>query len=188
MIEEIRISSLGVIDASVLELGPGTDRHHRRDRCRQDHGRHRPRTAARRPRRYRRCAHRSAAGQGRRRRAGGQPDLLRRGRGTRRRRGRGWIGRAGPERLGRGSLARVRRWCHGARRHLDRGSRTVGGGARPVRSAPSAARLGAARGGRPLRRSVTGCLAGDLHTGLPRPGVDTVRAGRGRRQCPRAGP
>ena len=29
MLEEIRIGSLGVIESSTLELGPGPDRHHR---------------------------------------------------------------------------------------------------------------------------------------------------------------
>ena len=46
VLEEIRISQLGVIDSSTLELGPGPDGDHRRDRCRQDHGRHRARPAA----------------------------------------------------------------------------------------------------------------------------------------------
>ena len=61
MLEEIRIRSLGVIDASALELGPGPDRHHRRDRRRQDHGRDRARPAARRPGRQRRGPHRRQA-------------------------------------------------------------------------------------------------------------------------------
>ena len=48
MLEELRIRRSGVIDEAVLELGPGPERRHRRDRCRQDDGGHRARAAARR--------------------------------------------------------------------------------------------------------------------------------------------
>ena len=60
-----RIRSLGVIEEAVLELGPGLHRGHRRDRRRQDDGRHRARPAARRPGRLRRGPHRRPAGPGR---------------------------------------------------------------------------------------------------------------------------
>ena len=64
MLEEIRITGLGVIESSTLELGPGAHRDHRRDRRRQDHGRDRARAAARGPRRQRRGAHRAPGPRG----------------------------------------------------------------------------------------------------------------------------
>ena len=108
MIEEIRISSLGVIDESVLELGDRTDRDHRRDRCRQDHAGDRARAAAGRPGRHRSRAHRSPGRPGR-----GRGPRRCRGGGDRRRarrRGRGRPAAARPPGLRRGSLAR-RSWA-----------------------------------------------------------------------------
>ena len=72
MIEEIRITSLGVIEASTLELGPGLTVITGETGRRQDDGRHRARPAPRRARRQRRRARR-------------RPDRPRRGRGRHRR-------------------------------------------------------------------------------------------------------
>ena len=116
MLEEIRIGSLGVIDSSTLELGPGSHRDHRRDRCRQDDDRHRARPAARWPRRHRRRPHRRRGPPGSRAWSARRPRRVRRrGRGGRGR-GRGRPGRAGPQRLRRGPLAGVRRRRLGPRR------------------------------------------------------------------------
>ncbi len=68
VIEEIRISSLGVIDCLRPRARARPDRDHRRDRRRQDDGRHRARPAPGRPRRQRRRPHRGQAGAGRGRR------------------------------------------------------------------------------------------------------------------------
>ena len=57
VIEEIRISSLGRDRGVGARARARAHRDHRRDRCRQDHARHRPRAAARRPRRLGRGPH-----------------------------------------------------------------------------------------------------------------------------------
>ena len=65
VLEELRITGLGVIEDTTLPLTRGHERHHRRDRRRQDHGRDRPRPAVRRPRRRRPGARRPGPGGGR---------------------------------------------------------------------------------------------------------------------------
>ncbi len=101
VLEEIRIRGLGVIDDAVLPARRRPDRHHRRDRRRQDDGRDRSRPALRRARRRR--AVRPASGHGARRgpaahrtrRSGGPAG------GRRRRRARRRRPPAGPVGLGR---------------------------------------------------------------------------------------
>ena len=107
MLEELRISGLGVIDDAVARARAGIHRRHRRDRRRQDDGRDGARAVARRSRGLRRRPPGRAAGQGR-------------GPRTRRRRLAGWPQRAidagadldddaphpGPHGLDRGALAR----------------------------------------------------------------------------------
>ena len=138
MLEEIRIGSLGVIDSSTLELGPGLTVITGETGAgktmivtalglllggRADSGA--VRTGARTARVEGVV---SAARLARLRRGG------RGGRG----RGRGRPGRAGPQRLGRGPLPRVRRRRLGAGVRAGRGRRAAGRGARPVRPAPAA--------------------------------------------------
>ena len=151
MLEELRISSLGVIDESVLELGPGFTAITGETGAgktmvvtalglllggRADSGA--VRTGARRPasRAWSRSDSAGARGRGRR------------GRG----RGRGRPAGAGPADLRRGPVAGVR----GRRRGPGLQSRVAGrparGGARPVRPAPAAAPGRAARRARQLRR------------------------------------
>ena len=113
MLEEVRISGLGVIDEAVLELSPGFNVRHRRDRRGQDHGRLRARPAVRRPGRP-------------------EPDQARRRAGQRRRPAADRAGRRGRQagqQLGRRpGRRRRRRWCCSRSVSAEGRSRAYAGG------------------------------------------------------------
>ena len=156
MIEEIRIGSLGVIDSSTLELGPGLTVITGETGAgktmvvtalglllggRADSG------AVRSGARQARIEGVVAAGADR---AGAWET---RGRGGRAGGGRGRARGARPQPVGRGPLARVRGRSLGAGLHSRAGRRAAGRRARPVRPAPPAAAA------RPARRLWTGSAA-----------------------------
>ena len=158
-------ASLGVIESSTLELGPGLTVITGETGAGKTMvvtalglllgGRADTRRGAQ------RVPERAGRGRG----AGRRPARLRRGGRGRRRRGRGRPGRAGPQRDGRGPLARVRRRRRGARVGAGRGGRAAGGGARAVRPAPPAAAECPARRARPVRRHRGRRAAGPLPRG-----------------------
>ena len=169
MWEEIRLRRLGVIDDGVPHARSRLHRRHRRDRRRQDHGRHRAGAAAGRPRRQRPGARRQRTGAGRgHRRAVRAARCCRGGRGGGRR-ARGRLGHPGAHAQRRRArpLARPPRWRVGARLGARRARRAAGDGARPVRAAPAAPPGRPARGARPVRRRAGGRPARRLPPRLP---------------------
>ena len=153
MLEEIRIRALGVIEESVLELGPGFTAMTGETGAGKTMVVTALGPAAGRPRRPRCGPHRSprARVEGVVRRAGRSTAVADRRRG-RRRRARGRPAAAGPPGVGRGPVAGLRRRCRRPGRTAGPARRVARRRARPVRPAPAAACGGPARRPRPVRR------------------------------------
>ena len=187
VLEELRITSLGVIEESVLELGPGFTAITGETGAgktmvvtalglllggRADSGAVRTgaKAAARRgPLRGRPATPASRPCRGGRRRHRGRP------------------AGAGPPGLGRGTVAGLRRRRLGPRRHPPALADAAGRGARTVRPAPAAAARRAARAARQLRRRAGAGAARRYAVATPA-ARHRGRARRGGRVRPRACP